>query len=57
MVEEDGRVGFRHLRVGRTTPQGEVLVLAGLNPGEKVALDPIAAGVELKRQRLEPTGG
>ena len=53
VVEQDGKVRFRHLRAGRITPDGEVLVLAGVEPGERVALDPIAAGVELKRQREE----
>jgi hypothetical protein len=28
----------------------EVEVLAGLDAGEKVALDPIAAGIQLKQQ-------
>lgn len=53
VVEEGGKVRFRHVRTGRTTRDGEVLVLAGIDPGERVALDPIAAGVELKRQRAE----
>ncbi len=53
VVVEDGRVRFRHVRIGHRSPDGYVLVLAGLMPGERVALDPIAAGVELKRQRAE----
>lgn len=53
VVEEDGKVRFRHLRAGRKTLDGGVLVLAGVEPGERVALDPIAAGVELKRQQAE----
>jgi hypothetical protein len=51
VVDDDGRVRFRHLRAGRRTLDGGVLVLAGVEPGERVALDPIAAGSELKRQR------
>ncbi len=51
VVEQDGKVRFRHVRAGQRSADGHVLVLAGLMPGERVALDPIAAGVELKRQR------
>jgi len=53
VVEDDGRVRFRHVRAGQRSANGQVLVLAGLTPGERVALDPIAASVELKRQRAE----
>jgi RND family efflux transporter MFP subunit len=53
VVAEGGRVQFRHVRLGRLTGDGAVAVLAGLIAGERVALDPIAAGVELKRQRAE----
>lgn len=49
VVDEGGRIRFRLIRVGR--PIGEDLtVLAGLSEGERVALDPIAAGVALKEQ-------
>lgn len=53
VVAEGGRVQFRHVRLGRPTGDGAVAVLAGLVSDERVALDPIAAGVELKRQRAE----
>jgi RND family efflux transporter MFP subunit len=53
VVAGDGSVHFRHVRAGSRRPDGSVVVLAGLMPGERVALDPIAAGVELKRQRQE----
>jgi RND family efflux transporter MFP subunit len=49
----EGRIGFRHVRVGRRTSDAAVRVLAGLEPQERVALDPIAAGVALKQQRTE----
>ncbi len=51
VVQVDGSIRFRHVRLGRATDDGFRLVLAGLEPGERVALDPIRAGVELKRQR------
>jgi len=52
VVDPDGQVRLRHVRLGRKT-DGHFTILAGLNPGDRVAIDPIAAGVELKRQRAE----
>ncbi len=50
VVARDGRVALRQIRSG--APVGDkVSVLAGLEAGERVALDPIQAGVALKRQR------
>jgi RND family efflux transporter MFP subunit len=49
VVGDDGRVSFRQIRLGRPV-EGGVVVLAGLADGERVALDPIAAGVVLKSQ-------
>lgn len=57
VVEPDGRIGFRHVRAGRQTPDGMIEILAGLEAGERVALDPIAAGVRLREQRSEPGNG
>jgi len=50
VVDEQGRIHFRHLRVGREAGNGYLIVLAGLQPGDRIALDPIAAGVALKAQ-------
>ena len=41
-VLADGRLSLRQLRLGQATPDG-VEVIAGLAPGETVALDPVAA--------------
>ena len=49
VVDDNGRVSLRQIRVGKTTRDGKVVVLAGLSEGEKVALDPVAAAVWLKR--------
>jgi RND family efflux transporter MFP subunit len=54
VVGADGRVALRQIRVGRQNEDATVAVLAGLDEGEKVALDPVAAGVALKTQ---PKGG
>jgi len=46
----DGKVSMRAIRKGRDLAGGSTTVLAGLMEGEQVALDPIAAGVQLKQQ-------
>jgi len=50
VVAEDGRISLRQIRLGRRIGE-QMEVLAGLTAGEKVAVDPIAAGIELKQQR------
>ena len=50
VVAPDGRVSLRQIRIGRHIGN-QVEVLAGLEAGEQVAIDPIAAGIELKQQR------
>jgi RND family efflux transporter MFP subunit len=48
VVDEQGRVSLRQLRVGRR--EGDrVEVLAGLVAGERVALDPVAAARQVQR--------
>ncbi|MGA7594705.1 MAG: efflux RND transporter periplasmic adaptor subunit [Gallionella sp.] len=46
VVDALGGVKLRQVRLGETTDDGAVEVLAGLNPGEQVALDPIKAGMK-----------
>lgn len=50
VMDEKGGAQLRQVRLGATTVGDEVEVLAGLNPGEKVALDPVGAGM-LQRAR------
>jgi RND family efflux transporter MFP subunit len=50
VVGEDNRLSLRHIRAGSKSRDGMLRVLAGLDDGEQVALDPIAAGVLLKEQ-------
>lgn len=47
----DGGVHFRQLRLGHRVPGGHTVVLAGLQAGERIALDPVAAAITLKQQR------
>lgn len=49
VIDDQGRIRFRLIRVGRRL-NGSLTVLSGLSEGERVALDPIAAGVALKEQ-------
>lgn len=45
VVDEKGDVKLRQVRIGEPIADGAVEVLSGLNPGEKVALDPVKAGM------------
>lgn len=51
VVGDDQALQFRQLRVGREVAGGLTVVLAGLEAGEHIALDPVAAGIRLKQQR------
>ena len=57
VVDPQGRVSFRAVRIGKSFNDGvsgkTIEVLAGLSEGEKVALDPVKAGVLLKKQRAK----
>jgi RND family efflux transporter MFP subunit len=56
VVGEGSRLGLRYLRVGTPAADGRVPVLAGLVAGERVAVDPIAAGIAYKKQPAAPAG-
>lgn len=45
VVDEKGEARLRQVRLGEMSGTDEIEVLAGLNPGEKVALEPIKAGM------------
>lgn len=50
VVDAQGSVSFRYVRVGTPAADGRIPILAGLVSGERVARDPIAAGVAYKQQ-------
>lgn len=50
-VIRDQQISFRQIRVGNRLGDGQIEVLAGLEAGELVALEPIRAGVMLKEMR------
>jgi len=45
VVDEQGRARLRQIRLGNAGDEASVEVLAGLKPGERVALEPIKAGM------------
>jgi len=51
VVDERNAVKLRQVRLGEVNADGSIEVLAGLNPGEKVALDPIKAGMQSSQQK------
>jgi len=54
VVDTDKQVRLRQIRVGRDVADTLKVVLSGLQEGETVALDPVAAGIALKRQQAAP---
>ena len=47
VIDADGQVWFRQVRTGQATAEA-VEITAGLTAGEMVAMDPVAAGIQLK---------
>jgi len=45
-------IEFRYLRLGRALTTGKTTILAGLEQGETIALDPVAAATAYKTQRF-----
>lgn len=48
VVNQD-KVSLRQIRLGTPDARGQVEVLAGLNPGDVIALEPVKAGIYAKR--------
>ena len=51
VVDDDNQVSLRQIRIGRVLADGNVVVLAGLDAGTRVSLDPLRAAVLLGEQR------
>jgi len=49
VVDAAQQVHFRQIRAGREVPGALTIVMAGLEEGERVALDPLAAVIHLKQ--------
>jgi len=50
-VVADNKVSLRQIRTGNHDSEGMLEILAGLNAGETISLDPISAGIYLKSQQ------
>ena len=48
VLDEKGGARLRQVRLGEAVSGGELEVLAGINPGERVSLTPVKTGIELK---------
>lgn len=53
-VVKQNRVSLRQVRLGIANARGQVEVLAGLNPGEVIALEPVKAGIFAKSAANQP---
>lgn len=53
VVAASGAISLRQLRLGENAGDAGIEVLAGISPGEKVALDPVAALAALKQAKAK----
>ena len=53
VINSNGEPRLRYVRVGSQTPEGTVRILAGLDEGETIAIDPVHAAVVLKASQLK----
>lgn len=53
VVKQD-KVSLRQVRLGTPNARGQVEVLAGLNPGDVIALEPVKAGIYAKSTANQP---
>jgi len=52
VIAKGAPINFRYLRIATPLADGRVPVLSGLDVGERIALDPIAAAIAYKKQAL-----
>ncbi len=52
-VQQDNKLHFRHVRLGRRLEDNEVVVVAGVNAGDLIVLDPVAAAIAIKSEKAE----
>jgi RND family efflux transporter MFP subunit len=51
VVADDDAIRFRQVRLGETIGGAEAEVLAGLRPGERIALDPVKAAIVMRSRQ------
>ncbi len=52
VVDAQNQPRLRQIRLGETVGDGQVEILAGLSGGERVSLDPVKAGIQLKQSAV-----
>ncbi len=52
-VLDQGRLQFRYVRLGRRLQDNEVVVLAGVEPGELIVTDPVEAAIAVKQEQQQ----
>ena len=50
-VQQGQNLYFRHVRLGRRLQNNEVVVVAGIAPGELIVTDPVAAAKAIKQKK------
>ncbi|WGZ92490.1 MAG: efflux RND transporter periplasmic adaptor subunit [Candidatus Thiothrix putei] len=53
VINEDGKPALRQIRLGKKLDDNNISVLAGVDAGETIALDPVQAAISLKQQAAE----
>lgn len=53
VINTDGKPSLRQIRLGKKLDEHNISVLAGLEAGETIALDPVQAAISLKQQAAE----
>ncbi len=48
VLDDKGSARLRQVRLGEAVAGGELEVLAGITPGERVSLTPVKTGIDLK---------
>jgi len=52
-VQQGEALHFRHVRLGRRLADNEVVVVAGVNEGDLIVTDPVAAAIEIKKEQAQ----
>ena len=56
VIDKENRPSLRMIRTGAIQPDGTIVVLSGLEDGESIALNPVAAGILIKQTKREEPG-
>lgn len=51
VLDENNKIHFRQVRLGKTLGSGQVVILAGVDEAEKIAVNPVKAAITLKEHQ------